>query len=691
MSVTIHQALHGYSEGHRQLACSVSLNPRDARLLLVMSDVAGPGVASTGLPYLTGYPLADSGVYALSMTWPAPEMPRPGCVWTHTLLISFADLAVMDVPSALASLFNRPTNQRLDGYDEILTVDFSSPFREQLGGDGAKCLALFASALYGHPTEQIWARRPSGVDVEDVVLRIWDQQWPRLRRSFKFCTLTSRDRSQDVLLFDLQLTLGGSSSSQLRLASNLEGFEATEVQDSQDALWLADLVRDAVQPSRSSLRQMLRRLGADILGGREAMSPICTLHAVLEAGSSQALSLAVDIAKKVPPLSSSDMTKGIVLKALLDSVQPPDLEHVLGFVLEHYGKQSPAEVVERSGDLARLVWKADPRTFVVTSYDGAEPVREALRRGVSSIDVDAVLQELPKFTDLAEPLLHLFPGLALDPRFWAQTQSWPSSVASMGIDVSGSEVLRAMVCGLSELGAINSTLHVAGTPAVLASLEDLLRQGLLLPQLHAWIRQSCVDVHGVATFLSHNGRHSRELLLLLSGVLSPDAVPNDYGDDPWYLALVSLRAAEEMLPVELCAYGFRRALGWRSKSAGPLLQLTFEPLHDAAIRKAIPANSWSLLEASLPWGSANESWDDGLKLRRAAAKKCVDLPVGPELFVDLVKSEQLFIALLDSVWQLWSGGRYLRAVKDWLNDSSNPSHAHQGKVVKKFLKGRSLF
>lgn len=688
MSVTIHQALHGYSEGHRQLACSESLNQKDARLLLVMSDVAGPGVASLGLPYLTGYPLADSGMYALSMTWPAPEMPRPGCVWTHTLLISFADLAVLDVPSALASLFKCPTNQRLDAYSDSVTVDFSSPFREQLDGESAKCVALFASALYGHPSEQIWARRPSGVDVDDVVLRIWDQQWPRLRRLFKFCTLTSRDRSQDVLLFDLQLTLGGSASSQLRFASNIEGFEASKV---QDAVWLADLVRDALQPNRSSLRQMLRILGADLLGGREAMSPICTLHAMLEAGTPETLSLALSTAERVPPLSSSMQAKSIVLRALLDCVHPLEHGHPLSFVLKYFGVLSPAEAVERSGALARFVWKADPRAFVVTSYDGAEPVQVALQRGASSIDRDSVLEALPSLTDLAEPLLHLFPELALDKQFWAQTQSWPSSLASLGVDVSRADALRAMVAGLRDEGAIKSALHVSGTSAVLACLQDLLRQGLPVPQLDTWVRQSCVDLHGVATFLSHNDRHSCELLLLLSSVLSPDAVPNDYGEDPWCLALVSLHATEGMLPIELCAYGFRRALGWRSKSVEPLLHLTFEQLHDAALRKAVPANSWSLLEASLPWVSSQESWDDGLKLRRAAAKKCVDLPVGPERFVDLVNSEQLFIALLNSVWQLWSGGRYLRMVRDRLSHSSNPSQARRCKVVKKFLKDRSLF
>lgn len=688
MPVTIHQALHGYSEGHRQLACSTSLHAKDTRLLLVMSDVAGPGVAGTGVSYLTGYPLAESGVYALSMTWPAPEMPRPGCVWTHTLLISFADLAVMDVPSALSALFSRPRSQNVGAYHDAVTVDFSAPFREQLDVNGARCVALLASALYGRPNEQIWSRRPQGVDVDDAVLRLWDQQWPRLRRSFKFCTLTSRDRSFDSLQFDLQLTLGGNSSAQLRLASNLEGFEAVAI---SDELWLADLVRDAAQPSKSSLRQMLRALGSDLLGGREAMSPICTLHAALEAGSPQALGAAVSLATEEPPLSSSDLAKGVVLRAVLASKQPLESTHVLNFLLEHFGLLPSADAIENADRFAQMVWQADPRTFVIKSYDGAEPTRLALRRGGSSIALGSVLKSLPELADVAEPLLHLFPELARDQRFWAQTQSWPSSVASMGIDISGPSALRAIVTGLQDERAIGSALHIAGTPAVLACLEDLLHQGVSVPQIQGWIRQSCVDVHGVASFISHHGRQSRELLLHIAGALSPDAVPNDYGDDPWALALDSLRAAEGKLPIELCAYGFRRALGWRSRSVQPLLRLTFEPLHDAALMKAIPAASWSLLDGSLPWVSHNESWDNGLKLRRAAARKCVDLPVDPKGFVELVGSDQLFLGLMDAVWQLWSGGRYLRAVKDWLNQNPDARYSNQRKLLKRFIKERSFF
>src|SRR5262245_53670958 len=83
----IKQALHGYSDGHRLLAFSCRL-PRDAEnLMLILSDLSGPGGGDQFDPYLTGYPLGSAGRYALACTWPAPEMGRPGCVWTHTLLL----------------------------------------------------------------------------------------------------------------------------------------------------------------------------------------------------------------------------------------------------------------------------------------------------------------------------------------------------------------------------------------------------------------------------------------------------------------------------------------------------------------------------------------------------------------------------------------------------------------------------
>ena len=105
----IQQTLHGYSDGHRLLAASCRV-PRDAEsLMLILSDLSGPGGGDQFDPYLTGYPLESTGRYALAYTWPAPEMGRPGCVWTHTLLLGEELLADMNNPEEFLKLFRRPT------------------------------------------------------------------------------------------------------------------------------------------------------------------------------------------------------------------------------------------------------------------------------------------------------------------------------------------------------------------------------------------------------------------------------------------------------------------------------------------------------------------------------------------------------------------------------------------------------
>src|SRR5690349_14831966 len=106
--IKIHQTLHGYDNGHSMLASSVDALPEAKRTLLIMSDMSGPSMQSGFEEYLTGYPLKEMNAFALSKTWYAPEMKRPGCVWTHTLLINFSDLQNVNNFQDLVDLFKRP-------------------------------------------------------------------------------------------------------------------------------------------------------------------------------------------------------------------------------------------------------------------------------------------------------------------------------------------------------------------------------------------------------------------------------------------------------------------------------------------------------------------------------------------------------------------------------------------------------
>lgn len=660
--------------------------------MLVMSDASGPGVTTLSNVYFTGYPLVESGLYVIASTWAAPEMSRPGCVWTHSVLISFADLARMDAPSVLVEIMKQPDAQAVADYATVVEVEVGPGTRPPLTKSTREFASILAKALYEYPDKQVWARPSSHAAHVDVVLRLWDQQWPKLRRNFKFCTLTTTDRSIHELQFDLQLTPSRGSNVRLRFATPGVDIEAV---DASDAVWVEALIDDLDEPRTRPLKQFLRQAGTELLGGREAMRPMATLHALLNFGNttfdSRAVSKATILVVEDPQLAQSRTARAAVVRAALSAgLFDPISEEVLDFVLAHFHLLGDSERQEIASLLSRVVWQTDPRAFIVATYEGSQEVQAALREGVLSLDKEAVLEALPKFADLAEPLLHLLPSLADDERFWASTQSWPTSVASLDVDVESPAALRAIVTGLHDLGAINSALHVIGTQPVLSCLEELLRRKIHIGGIQNWVRQACNDVSGVAQFLAHN-RQSADLLIRLAASLAPDAIPNDYGEDPWYVALFNLRSSSGPLPVELCAYGFRRSLSWRSRSVQPLLQLTFEPLHEAAVRQAIPSESWNLLEPALPWMPSSESWDNGLRLRRAAAKKCVDLPVHPAGFVLLVESEGLLRDLMDAVWPLWNGPRYLKSVMAWLDDEPDQSFARSRRLVRSFVKERAKF
>ena len=112
--IKVEQALHGYSSGHHLLASSYcQLSDKSEKVMSILSDLSGPERVLGFDEYITGYPLEAERLYAFAKTWYAKEMNRPGCVWTHTLLISVDDIAYIDI-QALVDKFIRPSEYELD-------------------------------------------------------------------------------------------------------------------------------------------------------------------------------------------------------------------------------------------------------------------------------------------------------------------------------------------------------------------------------------------------------------------------------------------------------------------------------------------------------------------------------------------------------------------------------------------------
>jgi len=290
----VDQALFGYSDGHRQISASLRLPSKDLYNLSAASDLAGGAKLNADESYLTGLPLAESRHYALIRTWPAPEMPRPGCVWSHVLLIDFRLLSSKSDLSEFLGLLNRPVDPNAKIYGEPISLASTSPAR--------------ATPHYESVTEIIgsyYSDNPVYLDgkvernsLEASILAVWSQQWPRLRTSFSFRTAAGGERRKSELIkYDVQV---GSRP-------------APVAREEADGRWIAAAAADAQTGRVTPLRRFLWRYGRDLATPRRHYRTLVELFLETENRSEVSSEQAVRIFDAIPKLGDGEILKRDIL------------------------------------------------------------------------------------------------------------------------------------------------------------------------------------------------------------------------------------------------------------------------------------------------------------------------------------------------------------------------------------------
>lgn len=670
----VHQALHGYADGHRQLALSTTLKPKDQKTLLALSDISGPGARIEEEGYLTGYPLTDSGVFALARTWPAPEMPRPGCVWTHTLLIDFADLAVLPYLGALASLFRRPSGQGEAlwyGKPQKLPTTVNGSLMPEQRSWARQVLM----ALYGKPNSRIVALS-SGPGVDHAVLALWSQQWPRLRRSFRFCTFAVSDRSVEGASFDLQVLPALDRSSRSRFASVVDA-DSMSINASP---WVGLALQDLLKPNTDGLRSFFRQLGSDMSYGRKAFQPLCQLHDILGGLSDRpdAVREAIQIVREEFAPKEARTARIVVAKAALDRLDTLD-KSSFEFLWSHLGDLEPSTLIANAARIGRLAWCHDPLWLVAPELGEFEIVFE---RTIAELELDDLLKGLDATPELTVKVLPHRPELVGRAEFWR---------GSEGLD----EALR--------LAAQSSQQLVAAKAMVIANRDDLAIRAVqalgprpILSALSAhsahcersmtWVKAAVLDPGAVADFLAGEDRIDRDLLFNLAQVLNPDTVPNDYGSDPWLTGWNhSVGTLDDAAFAYMAAYLLSRALGSRTHSAAELAQLSFEVTYAAVAHDCLPVDGWRLIEPCLPWSAFWFEWDRCKRLRAGVVALFVDHDLSPRIFARLVQDEQLFMVLANDAARRDRGHAYLERVRQEIKDEGDSILDGRVRMIEKHL------
>jgi len=383
----VDQALFGYSEGHRQIAASIRLPSKDMYNLAAASDLASGAKLGPEDSYLTGLPLAESRRFALIRTWPAPEMPRPGCVWSHVVLIDFRLLSSHGDLSDFLGLLKRPSEVGPKFYSEPISVGSSHSLHST--PDREIVVELIRTYYSGEPVLLDY-----GVDqaaLEAAIMAVWSQQWPRLRTSFSFRTAAGGERRKSELVdYDVQVGSGVGHS-----ADQDDGSAADDRRD-----WVAAGAADAATSRVTPLRRFLWRYGRDLLTPRKHYRTLVELFLQTENRSEVSAEEAIRIFDAIPEAADGDILKRDVLgmgsasPALCPPVALIGLlqllaSHNLGMIVteDEVRKRFASVPAEQVGALATY---ADRYESALTRWKTV--IDEGL---VASVDRKALVGELP--------------------------------------------------------------------------------------------------------------------------------------------------------------------------------------------------------------------------------------------------------------------------------------------------------
>lgn len=272
----IEQVLHGYSEGHRLLATSVkSLSSSDLRRMTLLSDwneyVSAQGDDSS---YLMCYPLPGSSYYVISKTWYADEKERPGCVWTHSLLIDLQVQSGFFDYQLLYPFFRRPKDGAYSSYETSIEVGEETR-SERIGGEYEKMPSLdyWLWQMLDKHVPVMLTYQGNSLKSQQLVLSLMNHIPKSMLQRMSMCSGTGRMMKFDGVIFDFQLTSEVRRSIP-KLNGRVVGGEKVEG-------WYKTIA-DSVLADRTDIPMLIARFSEEIGIRVEALGAVVLVFTLLD-------------------------------------------------------------------------------------------------------------------------------------------------------------------------------------------------------------------------------------------------------------------------------------------------------------------------------------------------------------------------------------------------------------------------
>jgi hypothetical protein len=617
LPIRVHQTVHGYRAGHQLVQTSRQLPSDVQRTMLVESDLSGPSLLPGFEEYLSGYPLEEIGAYVLARTWYAPEMDRPGCVWTHSLLIEFADLARIEDLNALAPSFRRPAlaSLREPSLPEV-AVDFEAVAPSALNMADARAIVV---ALYGNPDATVVVLRRSAAELEATILALWSQQWPRLRRSFRFCTGALSVRGHDARPFDLLVAPIALQSALRRDAPSCVFIDGHAPRTEPD--WMRSTIVSMEVPN-ASFRDFLWSYGADVAHPRSAWRGLAeAFQWAHPSTTSTRPTAAVVVASLAEHFPLRDDARRLKMDVLADdserAFQTKDVLRALAAFKEPEAFDCEAL---RINERARALWQTDREGASGLLHDLLREELGPIGEQILEVLCDAVGPTVAVELERMQPgLLRLL--VSRSPRLARASTLW-----TVGFDRQRELVEVLAKSGDDSLRSAIAAMVAAGTSEIAGNVERLLGRDVVAQELlraldaneqalkvgigRGWLAILTRAPSAVVAWLQ-GGTASAERLAVGLSVLDPEEnVVRSVAAEVWLSAATGafndlkgesrLRCAAFLLSLAFCS---------ADAAAGALIAMTYEDVYTAARRSSLPWSLWRWFDHELPPVSRWRGWD----------------------------------------------------------------------------------
>lgn len=676
---SIHQAVHGYRDGHRLLSCSTTLGSDAGRAMLVMSDMSGPSMQPGFDEYLTGYLLAGTEYFVFAKTWYAPEMQRPGCVWTHSLLVPRAEVASMSTAPLVAS-FRRP---QVDGVDAAATspVVIDKDATVEGADDGFADRGL-AATLIGAVLGQfrpVIVLADTATQLEAAFLRLWEDLWPAERTRFSFCTGALMPRANAGALLDLQAVPRAIPMSQFRKSASAALVLDPRTPSTPEG-WV-DLILDGAVRGDATFRSWLEAAaGAD--ASRSVVPILAPVFGAWHAPGSSARSALASV------LNAKDLDTGT-------------RSRLIGMVFCRANTESGADgrrellhdiCGHRDNDLAAIATVLEDQTrqlFEDSRGEGVALVLSLLGDELTDTG-DRVLRaavillqpgDLEFLSDAHAPYLPTIVGanhyLASSPVLWSRAGSRSGEILSQlgGMDLND-EQRAAIVDAVLSSGrdsSVDALIRFGGKTAVFRGLSAITlgQTQLTWPWRSALVSQRDT----VLEWLESLSPPSLGQLELGSRFVSPKAKES---------RLVTVwkagTANTELIAPRVAAFGLTLAF-WEGNVTSPLFAACFQPTYDAAGSSCLEYDEWEWVREYAPSSSYWRDWDKCERLASATARLLEEQNASLETVFRIVHSRPAIRKLANCLHDDRDTRPYLKSLRRAVESSSIGSREQRNALL----------